>query len=84
MIKLGIAAIVLLLLFLMFREWRKGRKHEKKLNTYKSQITEKDDRLDELFIKNIVQDYDEEIRSTEDSYKDRINKFNSEDIKKDD
>ena len=87
MIKLGIAFIVLLLVYLLFKEWRKGAKHEKKLDVYKEEITEGDDRLDELYVKNIVQDYNEEIRDKENSLKDRITKFNNkttEETKKDD
>ena len=87
MIKLGIAFIVLLLVYLFFKEWRKGVKDEKKLDDYKDKITEGDDRLDELYVDNIVQDYVEEIRDKEDSLKDRITKFNNkttEETKKDD
>ena len=84
MIKLGIAVFMLLLLYLMFKEWRKGSKHEKKLTDYKDRIIEGDDRLDELYVQDIVQDYDEEIRDKENALKNRINKFNTEDTKKDD
>ena len=84
MIKLGIAFVILLLLYLFYKEWRKSAKHEKKLAGYKERIEEADDTLDDLYIDNIMQTYDEEISDTKNSLKDRVTKFNTEDIKKDD